>query len=96
MALKAVHDTLLPTPVFRAGVWLLLCVVVCGLGWRQRDHVAGAFALGVGGSAVAYVMSFLVFGVASDYRYAYWAVLAGLVGIAVVLAPVRPQDAAAP
>jgi hypothetical protein len=84
MAVKAVDDALLPTPLLRAGTWLLLCVVVALAGWRRRDTPAGAFAIGVGGSAVVYLLTFAAVGVASDFRYAYWAVLAGLAGAAVI------------
>jgi hypothetical protein len=87
MALKAVHDILKPTPLFRAGTWLLLNVLVCGFAWRRRDTPAGAFALGIGGSAVIYMMSFFAVGVAADFRYAYWAVLAGLTGAVAVVSP---------
>jgi len=80
VALVWLHDMLKPTPLFRAGSWLLLCLVVCGLAWRRRQTPEGAFALGVCGSAAAYVLSFLAVGVASDFRYAYWAVLAGIAG----------------
>jgi hypothetical protein len=80
MALVRIHDALKPTPLFRAGTWLLLNILLCGFAWRRREDPAGAFALGVCGSAVVYVMTFFVVGVASDFRYAYWAVLAGLTG----------------
>ena len=74
------HDSLKPTPLFRAGSWLLVCIVVCGFAWRRRETREGAFALGVCGSAAVYVLSFLAVGVASDFRYGYWAVLAGIAG----------------
>ncbi len=80
MALKSVHDALKPTPLFRAGTWLLLDALVCLFAWRRRDTPAGAFALGACGSAVIYLMTFFAVGVATDFRYAYWAVLAGLAG----------------
>ncbi len=89
VALVSLHDRLRSTPLFRAGAWLLVCIVVCGLGWRRRETPEGAFALGIGGAATAYVLSFLAVGVASDFRYAYWAVLAGIAG-AVVVASGRP------
>lgn len=88
MALKSIHDALLPTPVFRAGTWLLLNIGVCLLAWRRRDTPSGAFALGICGSAIVYLATFFTVGVATDFRYAYWAVLAGLCG-AVALAPRR-------
>jgi hypothetical protein len=89
MALKALHDALKPTPLFRAGTWLLLDLVVCWFAWRRRDTPAGAFALGTCGSAVVYVMTFFAVGVATDFRYAYWAVLAGLTGAVAVAAQRR-------
>jgi len=91
MALKTMHDALKPTPLFRAGTWLLLDALVCLFAWRRRDTPAGAFALGVCGSAVVYLMTFFAVGVATDFRYAYWAVLAGLAGAVAVASPRAPQ-----
>lgn len=83
-ALAAVNNLLVATPLLRAGTWLVLCTAVCAFGWRRRDTPAGAFAVGVGGSAMVYMLTFAVLGVASDFRYAYWAVLAGLAGAVVI------------
>jgi apolipoprotein N-acyltransferase len=79
-ALVWLHDRLKPTPLFWAGSWLMVCIVVCGFAWRRRETREGAFALGVCGSAAVYVLSFFAVGVASDFRYGYWAVLAGIAG----------------
>ena len=84
VALKAIHDVLKPTPLFRPGSWLLVCITVCALAWRRRNTPAGAFAVGVCGSATVYVLTFFAVGVASDFRYAYWAVLAGISGAVAV------------
>jgi hypothetical protein len=83
-ALVSLHDRLKPTPLFRAGTWLLVCAIVCGFAWRRRWTPEGAFALGVCGSAAVYVLTFFAVGVASDFRYAYWAVLASIAGSVVV------------
>ena len=85
MALKAMHDRLAATPLFRAGTWLALCIVLCVPAWRRRATPSGAFVLGACGSAVVYIATFFPVGVAGDFRYALWVVLAGLAG-AVVLA----------
>jgi peptidoglycan/LPS O-acetylase OafA/YrhL len=61
-----------------------VCLIVGGFAWRRRETPAGAFAFGVCGSAAVYVLSFFAVGVASDFRYAYWAVLAGIVGSVIV------------
>jgi hypothetical protein len=78
--LVSIHDALKATPVFRVGPWLLACFVLCWFGWRRSDTGEGALMLGVCGSAAVYVLSFLFVGVASDFRYGYWAVLASIVG----------------
>jgi hypothetical protein len=80
VALVTMHDALKPTPLFRAGTWWLACIAVCALAWRRRNTPAGAFAIGVCGSAAVYVLTFFAVGVASDFRYAYWAVLASITG----------------
>jgi hypothetical protein len=92
-ALVSVHNGLKSTPLFRVGAWLLACMALCCLGWQRAGSREGAFVLGVCGSATIYVVSFFVVGVASDFRYGYWAVLAAIAG-AVVAAPGRSQYAA--
>ena len=86
VAVKNIHDALRPTPLFRAGTWLLLCVAICAFGWRRRERPEGAYMIGVCGSATVYVLTFYAVGVASDFRYAYWAVLASLTGVVVAAA----------
>jgi hypothetical protein len=83
-ALVAVDDALKPTPLFRAGTWLILCIAVCAFAWRRRDGPAGTFAIGVCGSGTVYVLTFFAVGVASDFRYACWAVLASITGAVAV------------
>ena len=86
VAVTTIHDVLKPTPLFRAGTWLLLCVAICAFGWSRRERPEGAYLIGVCGSAMVYVLTFYAVGVASDFRYAYWAVLASLTGVAVAAA----------
>jgi peptidoglycan/LPS O-acetylase OafA/YrhL len=90
VALVAIHDALKPTPLFRPGSWLLVCIAVCALAWRRRDTPAGTFAIGACGSAAVYTLTFFAVGVASDFRYGYWAVLAGLTG-AIAIAQSRDE-----
>jgi hypothetical protein len=81
------------TPLFRAGTWLLLCMLWCWLAWRRRDTPSGAFVLGTCGSAVVYLVTFLPTGVAADFRYALWAVLAGLAGMVMMAVREASPDA---
>jgi hypothetical protein len=90
--LIALHDALQPTLLFRPGLWLVLAVAVGACAWPKRSTPAGAFAVGVTTSAIVYVMTFFVLGVAADFRYAYWGVLATLAGgVAAVLARCNPN-----
>jgi hypothetical protein len=84
-AMVSAQDMLKPTPFLRAGFWLLACILICGVSWRRSPPREAAFSLGVCGSATVYVLSFYAVGVASDFRYAYWAVLASIAGVVVVL-----------
>ena len=83
--LLALHDLLQPTVLFRPGFWLLLAIGICALAWPARAAPAGAFAVGVSACAIVYVMTFLAVGVAADFRYAYWCVLATLAGAVAAL-----------
>lgn len=82
--LRSAHDALKPTPFFRTGFWLLVCIALCGISWNRTPREA-AFVFGVCGSAAAYDLTFYAVGVASDYRYGYWAVLAAIAGGVVLL-----------
>src|SRR6478752_6305911 len=86
-ALKRIHDVLKPTPLFRAGTWVVACIALCGFAWRRRETAEGAFAIGLCGTAAMYVATFFAVGVASDFRYGYLAVLATIAGGAALLAP---------
>ena len=79
-SLLTLHDALKPTVLFRMGFWLILAMAVCAFAWPARATAAGAFTVGVTASAIAYVMSYFALGVAADFRYGYWCVLASLSG----------------
>ena len=95
--LRSTHDALKPTPLFRAGFWLLACIALRGIGWHRAPREA-AFVFGVCGSATVYVLTFYGVGVASDFRYGYWAVLAAMVGGVVLLSgdASRPREKTRP
>lgn len=83
-AMAAIDHALKPTPLQRVITWLLLCLVVSAFAWRRRETPEGAFAFGVAGSGALYVLTFFSVGLSPDFRYGYWAILAGISG-AVVL-----------
>jgi len=79
--LLALYDALKRTALFRPGIWLIFAAAVGALAWRGRVTSPGAFAITVAASGIIYILSFGVFGVAADFRYAYWCVLASLAGL---------------
>src|SRR5262249_33647157 len=88
----ALHERLQPTVLFRAGVWLVLACAVAAFAWRTRATPEGAFAVAVTAAAIIYVLTLFPVGVAADFRYVYWCVLATLAGaVAAALARVTPS-----
>jgi len=93
-AVVALHDLLKSTSLFRPAFWLVLAAMIVALALPARATSSGAFAIGAGGSALVYVAAFLAFGVAADFRYAYWCVLAVLAAAIALLAAYRERRAA--
>ncbi len=79
------HQRIERTILFRPGLWLLFAIAIGAAAWPFRGTPAGAFALSATASAAIYVMTFFAVGVASDFRYAYWCVLAVLAGAVAAL-----------
>ena len=92
-SLRRLHDAWQRSIVFLPGLWLALALALLALAWGRRSTPGGTYALGVGLSAIFYLGTFLFFGVASAYRYAYWPVLADLTGFVAVLASYRLRQA---
>jgi len=93
--LLALHGMLEQTLLFRVGLWLALSFAVAALAWPTRTEPLGAFAVGVNVCAIVYIGTFFPVGVASDFRYGYWCVLAALTGGIAALAARTGKDAAA-
>jgi hypothetical protein len=87
--LKTAHDALKFTPLFSIGAWLVACITLGVLAHRIRHSALGALALALSGSATFYVLSYFAVGVAADFRYIYWAVLACIAGSVAMLGRAR-------
>jgi hypothetical protein len=92
----ALHDVLKSSALFRVGTWLAFATAVGILAWQGRATPPGAFAISVAASGTVYILSFGVFGVAVDFRYAYWCVLASLAGFIPALLARRNQRSKPP
>jgi hypothetical protein len=95
MALQPLHDALKSTILYRAGFWLLLSVAIAGWAWPARRTPSGAFAISIAAAGIFYVMTFGLLGVATDFRYAHWGVLANLAGLVPALLARAEQRARA-
>jgi hypothetical protein len=81
LALLPLHDALKSTILYRTGLWLLLSVAIVGWAWRARRTASGAFAISIAAGGIFYLMTFGLLGVATDFRYAHWGVVAALAGL---------------
>jgi hypothetical protein len=81
VAFEPLHDALKSTMLFRAGPWLLLSLATFLWVWPARATASGAFAISTAGAGIFYVLTFGLLGVATDFRYAHWGVVASLAGI---------------
>ena len=91
MALLPLHDALKSTILYRTGLWLLLGAAITGWAWRGRSTPSGAFAISIAGAGIFYILSFGVLGVATDFRYAHWGVVAVLAGLVPALLAHREE-----
>jgi len=96
MALLPFYEALKETIIFRVGLWLLVAIGIVLWTWRARATPSGAFAIGMAGCGIMYVLSFAVLGVATDFRYGYWDVLACLAAIVPALIARREMRALKP
>jgi hypothetical protein len=78
MWLYQTTDALKETVIFRPLTWVAVVLATLMLSWRYRSVPAGSYTVAMSLSAIAYIATFLVVGVATDYRYVYCVVLAGL------------------
>jgi hypothetical protein len=81
LALLPLHEALKSTVLYRAGSWLLLGVAIVGGAWPARRTPSGAFAISLAAAGILYVMTFGLLGVATDFRYAHWGVVADLAAL---------------
>lgn len=91
-AYVALCQKLAATPFFRPWFWLLLGCVVFGLSLRRADTTTRRFASALAASAIIYLLTYIVVGVASDFRYAYWSICAALAALAALIRTPRVAE----
>jgi hypothetical protein len=96
MRLYKATDALKESFLFRPLTWLLMVLATLVAAWKYRTTPAGSYAVAMSASALAYVATFLLVGVASDYRYIYWVVAAGLTSAAMTALAWQTSRSGAP
>ena len=81
LALLPLHDALKSGVLFRAGFWLALSLASLAWALPARGTASGTFAICMAGAGIFYVLTFGLLGVATDFRYAHWGVVASLAGL---------------
>jgi hypothetical protein len=82
MALLPLHDALASSILYRAGLWFVLSAATLLWAWPARASPSGAFAVTIAAAGLGYVLTFGLIGVATDFRYDHWGVVAALAGLA--------------
>jgi hypothetical protein len=88
-AFRGLHDALQITPLYRGWLWLAACLALSAAALRARHSAEGAFVIGTCGSGLLYILTLFPVGVAPDFRFVYWGVLASIAGAAVFFAQRR-------
>jgi hypothetical protein len=83
---EALCNALQSTPLFRPYFWLLVSAIVLAASWFAQDSLQRRFAAALSASAFIYLVTYIPFGVASDFRYAYWSVIAAIAALAALFA----------
>ena len=81
LALLRLHDALKSGILFRAGFWLALSFATFAWAFPARGTASGTFAICIAGAGIVYVLTFGLLGVATDFRYAHWGVVASLAAL---------------
>lgn len=80
-SLERLTHILQDTWFYKPGFWLLAATCLWGIGLAAPRGTLRDFANGLNLSGVLYLFSYFFLGVASDFRYAYWSILATLVSV---------------
>ena len=74
--LERVTDILRDAPFYRPGAWFFFAIALAAVAARWGKGPSRDIVIALNVSAVLYLLSYLPIGVASDFRYAYWSILA--------------------
>ncbi|WP_252830407.1 hypothetical protein [Yersinia aldovae] len=85
MTTKLFKDTF----IFKPGFWLIASFVFSFYGLFTRKSFARDVFLALNTSSFLYLLAYFFVGVASDYRYAYWSILATSASVPFILLSIK-------
>lgn len=74
---------------FKPGFWFLLAIALIIVTFRRGAGPSREIAIALNVSSSLYILSYLPAGVATDFRYAYWSILATWISLPLVYASLR-------
>jgi hypothetical protein len=72
------------TPLFFGWFWLVMLVLVTAGGFLIRCEPVGGIAIALGISGLSYIATYVLLGLSSSFRYLYWSIIAGTLGMVIL------------
>lgn len=96
LSLERATDIMGDTPFFRPGAWILFAIALVAVAARWGAGPARDIVIALNVSAVLYMLAYLPIGIASDFRYAYWTILAAWFSLPLLSVAIRQARSVLP
>jgi len=87
--LQNVTDSLKDKFIFKPGFWLIVSLIFSVYGLLNWKSELGSLIVSLNTSSFLYLLAYSFVGVASDFRYAYWSILATSVSVPFILLSIK-------
>lgn len=88
-SLERTTEIMQDTPFYRPGAWILFAIALVAVAARWGTGLSRDIVIALNVSGILYMLSYLPIGVASDFRYAYWSILAAWFSLPLLWVAVR-------
>ncbi|WP_133623321.1 hypothetical protein [Erwinia sp. LJJL01] len=90
--LQGLTDSLRDSPLFKPGFWLIVSLVFSLYGLLACKGEARNLIIALNTSSFLYLFAYFFVGVASDFRYAYWSIMATSVSVPFILLSIKTRN----
>ncbi|HBE6754312.1 TPA: hypothetical protein KML76_004903 [Escherichia coli] len=91
-ALQDITNFLRDTPLFKPGFWLIVSLAFSLYGLISCKGEWKNLIIALNTSSFLYLLAYLFVGVASDFRYAYWSIMATSVSVPFILLSIKTRN----